>query len=105
ADFVTAAAERLGLAIEATIAADWRTPPPLPRYDLILASDVLYEARNLVPVARFISAHLTADGEAWVGDPGRNFAGGFLDVARSAGLDGPEEGVEGRHFFRLRLRR
>src|SRR5439155_268940 len=50
---------------------DWREPPPLDRFDLILAADVLYERRNAPAVARFLSSHLKPGAEAWVADQGR----------------------------------
>lgn len=69
------------------VAADWReVPPDLGKFDLILAADVLYEARNGPPVAKLIASHLAPDGEAWVADPGRLHAIHFRDQASTAGL-------------------
>lgn len=53
------------------VAADWRRPPELGRFDLILAADVLYESRNVPAVAAFLAHHLEPAGEAWISDPGR----------------------------------
>ena len=67
----------------AAVVADWRTPPPLAPFDLVLAADVLYEARNGPGVAAFLRAHVAPDGRALVADPGRLHAGGFAqDLAR-----------------------
>lgn len=68
---VRLAAESQGLFGEAYVAADWRDPPPLGTFDLVLGADLLYEARNLPAVARFLAAHLAPEGEAWIADPGR----------------------------------
>lgn len=51
---------------------DWTSPPPrLGRYDLILASDVLYEPEHPLDLARFVARHLEPDGEVIIVDPGR----------------------------------
>lgn len=84
--FVEAAASAQGLSIEAAIVADWRRPPRLGVFDRVLAADVLYEARNVVPVATFLAAHLTADGEAWIAEPGRDHARALPAALLGAGL-------------------
>jgi predicted nicotinamide N-methyase len=82
-----AGAAHLGLTIPRVVVCDWRkAPEDLGRFDLILAADVLYEARNAEPVARFLAAHLTDGGEAWLADPGRLHAEAFHDVAAAHGL-------------------
>lgn len=82
-----AGAAHLGLTIERMLVCDWRkAPPDLGRFDLILAADVLYEARNAAPVAQFLAAHLAPGGEAWLADPGRLHAREFPSVALAAGL-------------------
>lgn len=85
-------ARRLGLSSQRFVLADWRTPPAdLGRFDRILAADVLYEARNAEPVARFLAAHLSGAGEAWLTDPGRLHARDFPGIAVAAGLALVEE--------------
>ena len=82
-----AGAAHLGLALERVVTCDWRkAPADLGRFDLILGADVLYEARNAEPVARFLAAHLTGGGEAWLADPGRVHAESFHAVAGAHGL-------------------
>jgi predicted nicotinamide N-methyase len=66
---------------------DWRRPPPLGRFDLILGADVLYEQRNAPAVAAFLAGHLEPGAEAWIGDPGRPQAGPFPSLAASMGLE------------------
>lgn len=65
---------------------DWRRSYP-ERYDCILAADVLYEARNLEPVARFVAEHLTEGGQALICDANRSTCDPFEQVAREAGLN------------------
>ena len=68
------------------ISADWRSPPPMPRFDLVCAADVLYEARNGPAVAAFLAAHLSDGGEAWVADPDRLHAREFPADLPGSGL-------------------
>jgi predicted nicotinamide N-methyase len=70
----------------APVVADWRTPPPLAPFDLVLAADVLYEARNAPGVAQFLAAHLAPQGTAFVADPGRRHADGFDGELARVGL-------------------
>ena len=76
-----------GYSAVTALAADWRSPPPLAAFDLVLAADVLYEARNGPAVARFLAAHLAPAGEAWVVDPGRLHAKDWPGDLASAGLN------------------
>lgn len=65
---------------------DWRQPPPLGSFDLILGADVLYERRNGPAVAAFLVRHLKPGAEAWIADPGRPQAGFFPLLAAREGL-------------------
>lgn len=88
---------------------DWRRTYDDIRVDCILAADVLYETRNLVPIADFLREHLRggtpacgktvtsslagrADGVdvsssfALVADPDRSTADAFDSIARHSGL-------------------
>jgi len=69
------------------VTGDWRQPPPLGLFDLILGADVLYEQRNAPAVAAFLADHLKPGAEAWIGDPGRPQAGPFPALARAQGLE------------------
>ncbi len=66
-----------------TLVCSWTEPGPLLErapWDLVLASDVLYEARNgeaLLPLLPRLGA------DVWLADPGRKPAGPFLDAVRS----------------------
>lgn len=76
------------------IQGDWTTlRDDVPRYDVVIASDVLYEDEHAGDVARFIDDHLTPAGIAVVADPGRGHRGLFersmiergFSATRSAG--------------------
>jgi predicted nicotinamide N-methyase len=61
----------------------WRWDEPAPgRFDLVLAADVLYEARNAPLVLDAVAGALAPGGEAWIADPGRATAEPFLVAAR-----------------------
>ena len=71
------AARNLGRDI-ATRLVDWRVfPGDLGRFDLVLASDVLYEREYAVLVARAVVQSLAPGGIALVADPGRAALEGF----------------------------
>jgi predicted nicotinamide N-methyase len=69
-------AARNGLALEA-VHADWRAFDG--RFDLALAADVLYEARNVEPLARLLSRLAPV---ALVGLAGRSYERDFLERVR-----------------------
>jgi predicted nicotinamide N-methyase len=54
-----------------------------PPWPLVLASDVLYEARNVPALLRLLPRLTAASGEVWLADPGRAPAAGFLESARA----------------------
>lgn len=83
-EIVAHSARRQGLEPAALVTADWQDPPPLGRFDLVLAADVLYERDNLEPVGAFLAAHLS--GEAWLADPRRDEAEDLPRVASANGL-------------------
>lgn len=75
------------------IALDWRAlPDDLPRWDVVVASDVLYERPYARLVAEVLARAMKPDGVAFVADPGRVAAPEFVEVARAIGLsiDEPE---------------
>jgi len=89
-------AERNGAALAGTAMIDFRVPLPEPAYNLVLASDLLYEQRNCEPVARWIASALKPGGLAMLSDPYRTAAESFADHARDAGLTLRMELVESR---------
>jgi ETFB lysine methyltransferase len=58
----------------AVLCADWRHLPfRANTFDLIIASDILYEERWINPVLDCIDTFLTAEGKCWIADPSRRF--------------------------------
>ena len=79
-------AETTGKAIS-TRMVDWVSmPEDLGKFDVVLASDVLYEHRYASMVAEAISKTLVRGGEAIVADPGRIALDEFLEECRDRGL-------------------
>ena len=80
-ELTRANAERNDAALE-TLVCSWTAPAPLLErapWDLVLASDVLYEPRNGDALLSLLP-RLTP--EVWLADPGRKPAAPFLDAAR-----------------------
>jgi predicted nicotinamide N-methyase len=76
-------AERNGLTVE-TMTCSWTEPEPLlarAPWSLVLASDVLYEARNGDALLPLLPRLVDARGEIWLADPGRPAAAPFLAAA------------------------
>ena len=75
-------AERNGVALEARLFRWDAAPEPLgPLWPLVLASDVLYEERNVAPLLALLPRLTAASGEVWLADPGRAPVTGFLESA------------------------
>ena len=78
-------AERNGVKVD-TLVCSWAEPEPIVRrgpWDLVLASDVLYEARDVEPLLAALTRLIGDGGEAWIADPGRAPAERFLEQART----------------------
>lgn len=54
-------------------------------YAIVLASDVLYERNQHLPLLKFLRSTLTKDGVCWIGDPGRSQAAEFMHNADQLG--------------------
>ena len=81
-------AERNSIKLE-TLVCSWTEPEPLLErgpWHLVLASDVLYEARNGEALLPLLPRLLDHHGEVWLADPGRPAADAFLS-AIAADLD------------------
>lgn len=63
---------------------DWCDPPG-DRFDLLLASDVLYDKANHQPLLQTLGVMLTDNGTVWIGDAGRANSSHFIQSARVAG--------------------
>ena len=71
----------------ATSLLDWRSvPDTIPRFDTVLASDVLYESRYAPLVASVIERLLSSRGTAYVADPGRVATNAFVDACQELQL-------------------
>jgi predicted nicotinamide N-methyase len=84
-DLLARNAVRNGLTLRAE-ALDWRDVEAFMArapFDLVLAADVAYEARDVEPVAHLVVA---LDAEALVADPGRRHADRLLELLRNGGL-------------------
>ena len=79
---------RNGGADPTTRLVDWRNlPNDLGQFDLVVASDVLYEHMYGELVAAAVARTLARRGLAILADPGRVAAGDFVDAARRHGLE------------------
>jgi predicted nicotinamide N-methyase len=77
-------AERNGVALE-TLVARWSPSDELVArgpFDLVIGSDLLYEARNVPQLLELLPRLVSERGEVWIADPGRAPADDFL--ARAA---------------------
>lgn len=97
-------AERSGVTLTGARLLDYRVPLERGDYDLVLASDLLYERRNVEPLARWIASALRPGGTALVSDPNRSAAEGFPDALRGVGLDVHVQAVETRSPAGLLIR-
>lgn len=80
------AMEATGRAIDTRMVNWVEMPADLGRFDVVLASDVLYEHRYASLVANAIASTLVRGGEAVVADPGRIALPGFLEECAERGL-------------------
>ena len=86
-----------------TVMLDWRVPETWEaakkggEFDVLLGADVLYEPRNVGPLADVVEALLAPGGEALFADPGRREAGMFLLEMAGRGFEAEatERTVEG----------
>ncbi len=84
---------------------DWRQPALRRRYDVILASDVIYEARNFDPLVSLLQRYLARGGRALFAEPGRTNAVPFFALLRQRGFVYRTETVpvewDGNHQIRI----
>ena len=78
-------ARRNGFPAASGLPLDWRDPPTLKPFPLVLASDVLYEKQLHADLLVTLDRVLAADGECWIGDPVRSAATDFAKLARQRG--------------------
>lgn len=77
-----------GVLIE-TRSADWRRfPHDMGRFELVVASDVLYEREHATLIASVLDRTLTGRGSAIIADPGRLAAPEFVEQCTQRGMAG-----------------
>jgi predicted nicotinamide N-methyase len=84
--FAATNASRNGAALR-TAVCSWTSPEPLldeAPWDLVLAADVLYEARNADALLELLPRLVDASGEVLIADPGRRPAERFLRATATA---------------------
>ena len=95
-------AQANGVEIE-TAAIDWTRPDDLVErgpFDLVLASDLLYERSNVGPLLVLLPRLAP---EVWLAEPGRPAVGAFLDQAGSRwSIETVKRGIVRIHRLRLR---
>ncbi|MAG36873.1 MAG: methyltransferase type 12 [Dehalococcoidia bacterium] len=68
---------------------NWRGPDPIawlePPFDVVLAADVLYERRDVAPLADLVPRLLSPGGWLWLAEPRREAGGLFVKLLRGAG--------------------
>lgn len=71
---------------------DWTAPPSgLGRFDLLLASDVMYEQAHPLELGRFVERHLEPAGEVVIVDPGRGGCGRLVREMARIGMKRRED--------------
>lgn len=63
---------------------DWNAPLSA-QFQLLLASDVLYDAGNHRPLLNVLNSMLAKGGLVWIGDAGRHNTPRFIQLAREFG--------------------
>jgi predicted nicotinamide N-methyase len=66
---------------------DWRSPPAELRFPIVLASDLVYELRNVAPLVKIIKHVLLPDGVCLLTDQDRIPAQSFRETLTAAGLE------------------
>jgi SAM-dependent methyltransferase len=66
---------------------DWRNMALKTEFDIVVASDVLYESRWKMPVLSCIRSLLKEKGKAWIADPCRRHWEEFKVAANSSGFE------------------
>jgi len=83
-DFIRLNALQNGIALDErfqVLNLDWRNIRLEETFDFVCAADVLYERRNLLPILLAIDKLLKPNGTAYIADPRRQIASGFVALA------------------------
>ena len=85
-EFLTYNAALNGLPVPAYLDLAWTLPQPdLGHFDLIIASDVLYERGHAEQLSLLLSLHARPEAEVLITDPGRGNSGAFTAALQAQG--------------------
>lgn len=79
-------AQQNGISLADYVQMDWNAPCFQCQFDVILASDVIYEEQNWQPIIDILKNHLKPDGIALISEPNRKKADGFFNIIRENGF-------------------
>jgi predicted nicotinamide N-methyase len=105
--FTAANASRNGASLR-TAACSWTEPGPMlaqAPWDLVLAADVLYEARNGPQLLELLPRLVDRAGAVWIADPGRRPAEGFLAATATPASGWLRRSAPDRSFPQVTLHR
>ncbi len=80
-----------------TLLINWREPTPDlfaaagDGFSIVLAADVLYENKDIKPMARLLKRLIAPHGEVWIAEPGRDVAAVLVKTLRRRGWHGTSE--------------
>ena len=100
-DYITDALDLLAINADVNCATvervelDWRNPADIGTFDLVVATDVLYETWQPDAVAGMLARSVASDGQAIVVDPDRRPAGKFVNEATIRGFRVVRRAYEG----------
>jgi predicted nicotinamide N-methyase len=84
-----------------TLKVNWRKPSATfleaagAGFPVVLAADVVYEARDIEPLLELIERVLSPGGLLWLAEPGRRPAGQFVDTLRERGWSCQSDRIAG----------
>ena len=93
-EFARLNALRNAIAAPETLVLDWRDPPAgLGRFEEVIASDVLYERRNVSALVGLLPRLVAEGGRVRIADPGRAYAGELFLAMADLGWEVREVGT------------
>lgn len=84
-EFARYNAERCGVSVRRFDHMDWHQPPEYRPFDLVLASDVLYQREDHAPILACVDRYLSPSGCCWIVDPHRPSADRFPETVEVHG--------------------
>lgn len=105
ATFLSRNKELNGTAGPEYLHSDWRVESAATQtWDLIIASDVLYDKTQPATLLRFLMKALAPNGRALIADPGRTYVEGFFAEAKKVGYQVSKVGMFGVVIGEIRRR-